>query len=398
MTTLLFFAMLLGVAYSHRELIVEQRTAANQVRSTQAFEAAEAGLEWVIARINDNRRIGDDCEPLGGGAASLRDRWLRFEPASRRHLPITWHDGAGEVPTEAACVRGADGWICHCPAGAFALAPPAAAAAAAFRVHVMPGDRPGAVRVVSSGCVGVANACRGAADELGATARLEVALGLLPALRSLPVAALTARGDIASGAGFAAKNADPSSGVALHAGARIDAPHVELAGPAGSALATTAIAGDAAVAAQPPERLFAALFGAEPARWSTQPNVVEVECALDCAGALSRALSGGGENAILHVSGDASLVGPVTLGSPRAPVLIVASGTLALSGAVSVQGVVYAGALAWTGSGGAIHGAAISESDYTGSGSPSFVYDPLVLERLRGAGTFARVSGSWRDF
>jgi hypothetical protein len=400
MTTLLFFVMVLGVAYSHRELIIEQRTAANQLRSMQAFEAAEAGLEWVVARINDNRRIDAACHPLASGATSLRDRWLRFDAARRTHLPVTWWDGSADVPTQAACARGPHGWTCHCPIDAPAVAPGAPApAAAAFRVHAVAGDRPGVVRVVSAGCIGVADACHGTPDELGATARLEVTLGLLPGLRSLPAAALTVRGDIGAGtATFSAHNGDPATGLALHAGGSIDAPLAALRGPPGGALATLALSGDGTLAALSRERLFAALFGSERSSWLARPGVVELACGLDCAGTLSRTLGSAGSNALLHVTGDASIVGPVTLGSPAAPVLIVVSGALTLTGAVVFHGAVHADTLTWTGSGGAIHGFAVADAGYAGTGSPAFVYEPATLARLRGSGAFARVSGSWRDF
>jgi Tfp pilus assembly protein PilX len=45
--------LLLGLGilglYANRGLVFEQRTAANQARSTQAFEVAEAGLEWAAS-------------------------------------------------------------------------------------------------------------------------------------------------------------------------------------------------------------------------------------------------------------------------------------------------------------------------------------------------------------
>ena len=44
-TVLLFFTMLLASVYLNRNLVFEQRSSANQYRATQAFEAAEAGLE-----------------------------------------------------------------------------------------------------------------------------------------------------------------------------------------------------------------------------------------------------------------------------------------------------------------------------------------------------------------
>jgi Tfp pilus assembly protein PilX len=49
---LLTLAMLLLAAFTHRNLVLEQRSAAQQQRATQAFGATEAGLEWALARLN----------------------------------------------------------------------------------------------------------------------------------------------------------------------------------------------------------------------------------------------------------------------------------------------------------------------------------------------------------
>jgi hypothetical protein len=41
----------------------------------------------------------------------------------------------------------------------------------------------------------------------------------------------------------------------------------------------------------------------------------------------------------------------------------------------------------------------VAAGDYRGDATPELVYDPDVLAVLKGnAGTFVRVSGSWRDF
>ncbi len=46
-----------------------------------------------------------------------------------------------------------------------------------------------------------------------------------------------------------------------------------------------------------------------------------------------------------------------------------------------------------------VRGAVISETGYSGDGTPELVYDAAVLDHLRSrSGTFVRVSGSWRDF
>jgi hypothetical protein len=81
--------------------------------------------------------------------------------------------------------------------------------------------------------------------------------------------------------------------------------------------------------------------------------------------------------------------------------VIIASGAARLNGAIALHGVIYAAALHWDGtSGGAfVRGAALSETDYQGNGTPEFFYDTAVLTTLKGnSGSFARVSGSWRDF
>ena len=48
---ILFFVMTLVAAYTNRSLIFEQRTSANQYRSTQSLEIADAGMRTHHAGI-----------------------------------------------------------------------------------------------------------------------------------------------------------------------------------------------------------------------------------------------------------------------------------------------------------------------------------------------------------
>ena len=72
----LFFVVSLMAAYTNRNLIFEQKTSGNQARSTTAFEAAEAGIEWTLAQLNGGS-INDTCSNLAGGL-SFQQRYLDF--------------------------------------------------------------------------------------------------------------------------------------------------------------------------------------------------------------------------------------------------------------------------------------------------------------------------------
>ena len=115
---LLMFVMTLVVVVANRNLIFEQRSSANQFRSTQAFEAAEAGLEWAQAMLNSEQAIGADCEPSAEpGSTPFRERFLAYDTASHAFVPRAWNDSVGPVALQAACVRTDSGWSCGCPTG-----------------------------------------------------------------------------------------------------------------------------------------------------------------------------------------------------------------------------------------------------------------------------------------
>jgi Tfp pilus assembly protein PilX len=104
-TTLLFFAMVLVAVFVNRNLVFEQRASANQYRSTQAFEAAEAGAEWAVAQLNNPTRLGADCLPSSASAASsFRTRYLRNSGGA--FTPVTWLSGSGVTALQPTRRRG----------------------------------------------------------------------------------------------------------------------------------------------------------------------------------------------------------------------------------------------------------------------------------------------------
>lgn len=407
-TMTLFFAMLLVAVFANRNLVFEQRGSANQYRATQAFEAAEAGLEWAQAQLNNVQRLGADCRAsTDAAAATFRDRYLHTAPAAAGFSGRVWNNGGVDTALQPSCVRGATGWRCSCPLTGHAqlVAPAGGLAAPAFTLEFLAGAKPGVVRVISRGCTSLGGACTpGSAGTTDATARVEVALALLPGLASAPAAALTVRGDVnAATAALGLHNSDVASGaVAVHAGASIDAGAARISGAAGAPQSQALVGNDAALAALSPDQLFTATFGHDRQSWAAQPTVITLTCSGNCADSLEAAVAAAGSNALIRVSGSLLLDGPVTIGSAQQPALVVVDGAVQLRGPVSLYGLLYANSVGWNlpaAAGALVRGAVISETGYSGDGTPELVYDATVLDRLRSrSGTFVRVSGSWRDF
>ena len=339
-TLMLFLAMALAAFAVNRHLVFEQRSAANHARAAQSFEAAEAGLEWAQAQLNGTQRIGTDCKPSSDPAArSFRERALSLDR------------GTGAVTANAlqtSCVRSAVGWSCSCPAsGPTTLsAPTGNVPAPAFMLQFRPGARAGTVRINASGCTGLAGECLPSSDSTAdATAHTEVTLALFAGLRTPPGAALTPR----------------------------DATR------------------------QTADQFFAAAFGVDKKTWKSQSVVARLACGTDCNHAIGEAFAAG--STLIWIDGDLTLAGPLMLGSIAHPVVIVASGAARLDGSVTVVGAIYAASVNLSDTGTIVQGAVISEGGYAGPASPDFRLDTDVLAALtRQTGSFARVSGSWRDF
>src|SRR5450631_3520636 len=61
--------------FANRSIVFEQRTSANQYRSTKALAAAEAGLEWALAELNAPINLNTTCT-TAGGTKIFRDNYL----------------------------------------------------------------------------------------------------------------------------------------------------------------------------------------------------------------------------------------------------------------------------------------------------------------------------------
>lgn len=423
---LLLLIVALVAAYTSRNLIFEQRTSANQYRSTQALEAAEAGVEWALTLLNAGR-IDAQCQPHADPSTpdtTFRQRYLQLAADTGRVTALKYDkdaDGVAEEPLRPACVFDGSDWRCSCPtAAAPALADPAGAGPfPAFRVRLYDApDNPveppypaGVVRIEATGCTRLDAApgqiCADATSPGDAQARVTVLAALKGALTSAPVAALSVRGELDVGAGLlrAVNGAHGASGITVLTGdAALQGTPLLLATTPGTPLEASVVENDPRLsdASLTPERMFTGVFGAARDTYRQQPASVELACNPTCSGAAVRDLVRLDPGRIVWVGGSLDLDTTDPIGTAAEPALLVVNGdlTASQSGAV-VNGVVYLTGAQWSGAATTVRGAVVAESALTlsGTGPLTVEHDAPTLERLRRThGSFVRVPGSWRDF
>jgi Tfp pilus assembly protein PilX len=407
----LMFAMSLAAYFLNRNMATEQRLAANQVQAAQAFEAAEAGLEWATAQLNNAKKSGADCLPSTDAAAqSFRARHLSFDASTGLHTPRVWAQASQAMPLQAVCVRNpaqAHGWDCSCPTSghpSVALSSPAPA----FVVTLMPASTPGQLRVIAQGCTSYAGACRpGSNTKTDATAQVQQLVALVGGLASAPLAALTVVGNVNTHAALGLHIGNHASAhAAVHAGGSVVTPNARIGTAAGGVSSLAFAEYDKALSSLSEARFFSRLFGTDPGTWSAQSVVQKLVCEGNCNAAVLDAWASTDGPLLLSVDGDLTLTGPLSLGSVTRPVMWVVSGSAKLSGGVQIHGLLHAARAEWNADGtgrgtsdSRVTGAVTSASDYSGNGASDLVFDAAVLQTLKAnSGSFARVAGSWKDF
>jgi Tfp pilus assembly protein PilX len=398
-TLVLTLVLWLAVAAAHRGLLFEHKTSVNQYKSAQAFEAAEAGLEWAIAQLNSNAPIGTHCQASGNaGDTSFKQRYLGESDDDGAFTPRI--DAGSGTTLQAACVKGSSAWSCSCPASGTPSLPEASSGhAVSFAIRFTAGDEPGVLQLSSRGCSGGNALCLASDSTADARALMQVAVARIPGLDSEPAAALTVRGAMHATSALTIQHINAASGgMTVHSGGAIDAPNLQLVSAPGAPAAASTFDHDAALSALSAPGLFASLFRMDKSHWKSQPVVKRIDCRSACDRALSSAIENGGT--LVWLDGGLQLDTALTLGSPQRPVLLVADGPVRLNAAAIVHGLVYSTSPDWTDTAGAtVQGAVVIEGDMQGHGNTQIRHDAAVLKQLhRHSGTFARVPGSWRDF
>jgi len=423
----LFFLVTLAAAYTSRNLLFEQRTSANNFRSTLAFETAEAGAEWALARLNEGR-MNDDCTPITGVGGlssppqpSFRERYLSIDPTTGLiTLPAPFDTRI------AGCVFNGTGWTCDCPATGnpnptvtYSGTGPFAAFWVRFQAVTSP-TKPFAVRMQVNACTRVADDCLNFSREAQSGDGLATVwsmVALRSGLSAPPAAALTVRGTIGHNSGnITATNTDSASGgFTVHSGQAVPTGSwLTLATIPGTPHQLSAVSNDPMLAlpdltltpAQPANqgtnRMFNSVFGMWPTTYAAQPAFVSVDCSGGCdAGSDVVPKIQLNPGRVINLTGGGTLRIDTDVGTATDPVLIVTDGSVEFSsGSHNFFGVIYSRVANWRLQGdGTVHGALIAERDFEArNDSQNLIYDPAVRAAVRyRIGSFAKVPGGWRD-
>lgn len=433
----LFFIISMVAAYTSRNLIFEQRTSANQYRSSQAFEAADAGIEWGLAQLNAGR-MSDSCtastDEASGADPSFRARYLTVDGTNGNVTPRA-PTGAGSV--QPSCVLDTSSalaanwkWSCRCPRSDTSTpplaTPTAAGPAPAFVLRMRDTLRPDLFELQSASCTRLDPSCLGF-GAVGASgdgvAQISVLVALRSGLNRLPAAALTVAGALTPAGGSAflrVTNTDvTSNGLTLDLGPDLDATAlsnlltsgVRLTGlpgiPARQTLFKhdTALNPAAATGFSTQDRQFSNYFGITPTTYFQQPALVVIDCSSACsASQINQAMVRHPGQAI-RLSGTGLLTLDAAVGTAATPALLITDGDVSIADGVTFTGLLYGRKVAWTltvDGISTVQGAVIAEGALTlsgASGEMAITYNLGVLNTLRlSYGSFVRVPGSWKDF
>lgn len=440
---LLLLGMTIVAFFANKGMIFEQRISANQLRATKAFEMADAGIEWAIARLNDPLTLtANSCTAASAtGLVSFRDRYIRPTAADATHAAgwlnalSTAFPGCEMNPTSGAM-------NCACPStGAGTLTN---ADWPRFRVQFNAVTSPStdllAVEIISRGCTN-ATTCDPSSAGLNAsnlpdgTSIARVLLKVRPTFPTVPGAGLISGSTTIVSGSLNVVNTDvTSNGITINTGSTVQtgsATTVQtLPGtpPAASILDNDPSLLKLTNADSNGELFFSSFFGEGFADFQTNLGTKVITSgtsgsagwangtcgnAGDCGGAVSYWVDRGITQfwVVPDVSfGSSNMPSTTTgntLGTQAKPLALASPGQINFNGNITAYGIYYAATatsqddLAISGGGNAnIVGALISRGDFakTGNGNINIIYDAgLFGGKGPPSGLLVPVPGSWRD-
>lgn len=422
---LLLFGASIVLFYLNRGLIFEQKTSANQSRSTSAFEIAEAGVEWAIGMLNGTVDITTACVPDTAAVnTSFRQRYLQTGYPSNMNLAVA-------TTTFPGCKLNGTTLTCNCPthvAGSETVAALGTAVLPSFTVAFSTvTDSLGtvdsaAVRITSTGCTAQAGACKPATSTAAttgasdATATVSAIVKNVPDLRAAPQSALTCGTSCGVGGSYNIRNVEvASNGYLVNAGTAITSGmgtgYETIPGqPVQNAL----VANDASLSALSSSdptcsssAMFREYFGTTMQEYAESESVATIPgCnnAATCGNLIVAAYNNNYRNFYfpdgMDLNNSSGLPSP--FGVDGEGVRLVSPGDININGNITINGLIFSNSANFNdlGTGTAdINGAMITCAAYNNNGNGLLNYSSGNLGSSGlGVGQMIRVPGSWRDF
>lgn len=434
---LLLFAASITIFYLNRGLIFEQKTSANQNRSTAAFEVAEAGIEWATGMLNSTRDIDTNCNLLATSNISFRSKYIQMAyPAAT--YPVVGISGGNHLvqgTTFPGCKIDGTTLTCSCPAaGATASLGTANLPGFTVRFDVVPvasngvtdaslpaGQQlidAGSVRITAVGCTAQTGVCTAAnATNSDATATISVIVKNVPSLRAGPQSALTCGTSCGVGGSYNIKNTEvASNGYLVDAGTAITSGSgTSYQTIPGQPIQNALVSNDTSLSGLSSNdttcsnsNMFQAFFGVPLSEWAANPNVTTIPGCTDpstCGAKIQAALDANSRASEFYFPDGMSLNNSApfsTLGTPGVGVRLVSPAAININGNITINGLIFSNDSNFNdlGTGTAdINGAIITCAAYNNNGNGLLNYDSSNLGNTGlGPGNMIRVPGSWKDF
>lgn len=412
-TMVLLFSTSLIMLYLNRSILFEQKTSANQMRSTVALEMAEAGMEWATGMLNTAYDIDDSCNFLTTTNISFR----------RKYVQTRWSDAVSPttdvVPattTYPGCKISGNVRTCNCPdvpASGSATAAPGTADLPGFTVAFAATPDPEAVRLIVTACTAQTGTCTPATTgNSDATATISTILKLRPLLRAAPASPMTCGSSCAVGGSYNVINRDVATGgILVNAGTAITQGNgTSYTSIPGQPTANSLISNDASLSALSQadpnctnSTMFSAYFGSTIPQYAASPltkTIPNCGSGSSCGGLVDAAYNDGWRS-FYFPDGFARNNSSGNLGTANDPVTLVSGAGFNINGNIDIYGMIFANSANVNdfGTGTAdIHGALVTCAGYNNNGNGTLEYDTTVLKGVRRAtGSLVRVPGSWTD-
>ena len=395
-TIVLLLAVGLIALYSNRGAIMEQRLSANEVRSKQAFAAANAGLDAALAKwhattpniptTNADRVVLKTLQNGSGPASYYQARYYDSDPAvAKPACPAMSTTLMQDTPRPLSLTQiivVSCGWSDD--------------NTSVQRVSQVIGPSESTGGNVQTPLIarGTANLLVGGASVFNYFNDLNIWSG--GAVLSQSGAGKTYVRNLTNNRFASISDDFRNSGTGNNPSSFYESS------TAGTKIGHDSVTGDTNLSSKTPDQFFEYLFGKTLAAYRAGVKPANILSGNNTSSLV------GMKNEVVWIEGNASFPsGPVVIGGPSnvvppakpAPVIVIVNGDLDLSSFnAEFNGMLYVhGNVSGNGSP-TIYGAMIVAGDANVSGNLRIVYDPVGLKATEEIGKAAKIPGTWRDW